>query len=123
MASIPTSWEEVFLPPSSLSLTLHFPVFCFVFWEFLSGVLSLPSCFASFAELGPLRSPIFCRFSCHTCPHNLYASFLFLFLLPSFSFFAFFRVYLSIDDDVGATTGVFSLFSNGFLLCDHGLDF
>ena len=30
--------------------------------------------------------------------------------------------FLSISIDVGATTGVFLVFPNGFLLCDHGLD-
>ena len=35
----------------------------------------------------------------------------------------FFFLFPSISVDVGATTGVFSLFSNGFLLCGHGLGF
>ena len=50
--------------------------------------------------------------------HQLCASFLFLFC-PIFIFLLFRSIYL----DVGATTGVFLLFPNGFLLCDHGLDF
>ena len=65
-------------------------VACSIF--FLSGVLSPPCCFfASFAELGPLLSPCL-SFSCHTCPHQLCASFLFLFCF--IFIFAFFRVYL-----------------------------
>ena len=45
----------------------------------------------------------------------------------SFSFYCCFFPSISIDD-IGATFGVFflldllSLFPNGFLLCDHGLD-
>ena len=35
----------------------------------------------------------------------------------------FFLFFPSISIDVGATTGVFLWFPNGFLLCDHGLDF
>ena len=42
---------------------------------------------------------------------SLFASFLFL-LFPSISI-----------DAGGTTTGVFLLIPNGFLLCDHGLDF
>ena len=84
---------------------------------FFVRLLSIPSCFASFAELGPLPSPFFVvQFPHVPSPTvcfvsvSLFASFLFL-LLPSISI------------DVGATTGVFTLFSTGFLLCDHGLDF
>ena len=110
MAKILTFRGEVFPPPSGISLTLPVPVFCF-----LSGVLS-PPCFASFAELGPLLSPCL-SFSCHTCPHQLCASFLFLFC------FILILVFPSISIAVGATTGVVLLFPNGFLLCDHGLDF
>ena len=113
VAQIPSFGGEVFPPPSGLSLTL--PVSGFWFW-FLPGVLPLPSCFASFAELGPLLSPCL-LFSCHTCTHQLCALFLFLFC------FILFLLFPSISIDVGATTGVFLLFPNGFLLCDHGLDF
>ena len=74
----------------------------FVFRDCFSGVLSLPSCFASFAELGPLLSPFLCRFSCLTCTHQLCALFLFS-LFASFLFLFF----PSISIDVGATTGVF----------------
>ena len=46
--------------------------------------------------------------------------------MPLFVFsFASFLLLLfpSISIDVGATNGVTLLFPNGFLLCDHGLDF
>ena len=33
------------------------------------------------------------------------------------------QLFPSTSIDVGATNGVFLLFPNGFLLCDHGLDF
>ena len=56
-------------------------------------------------QLGHVPSPTVCLFSVS--------------LLLPFSFFLF----PSISIDVGATTGVFLLFPNGFLLCDHGLDF
>ena len=46
-----------------------------------------------------------CRFLCFSLLH-------FLFLL-----------FPGISIDVGATNGVFLLFPNGFLLCDHGLEF
>ena len=97
MAQFPTFWGEVFPPPSGICLTLSVSGFCL----FLSGVLSLPSCFASFTELGQLLSP----FLSSQLPHVpsptvclvsdcLFASFLFL-LFPSISI------------DVGATNGVF----------------
>ena len=108
MAQIPTPWGEIFPPPSSLSL---FP-----------DVLSLPSCFALFADLGPLPTYVLTNYV-----PRFSVSF---FLLPFHFIFAFFPS-ISIDD-MGATSGGFlfffwiflflSLFPNGFLLCDHGLD-
>ena len=56
-------------------------------------------------QLPHVHSPTVCLVSVSLLLH-----FLFLFI-PSISI------------DVVATTGVFLLFSNGFLLCDHGLDF
>ena len=64
-------------------------------------------------------------------PHMFSPTMCLVFLFPFHFIVAFFRVYL---DDMGATSGVFlfvcffflldlsSLFPNGFLLCDHGLD-
>ena len=49
---------------------------------------------------------------------NCVPRFCFLFLLPFYLL-----LYPSISIDVGATTGVFLLFPNEFLLCNHGLDF
>ena len=47
--------------------------------------------------------------------------------VPRFLFFSFLLLPSISIDDIGATSGVFylsfvSLFPNGFLLCDHGLD-
>ena len=70
-----------------------------------SSMVSCSWSFASFAKLGPLLSPFFCRFSCHTCPHQLCASSL-------FSLFAFCFLYI-FALDVCATTGVFSYFQMG----------
>ena len=62
-------------------------------------------------------------------PHMSSPTMCLVFLFPFHFVVAFFRVYL---DDMGPTSGVFlgffflldlsSLFPNGFLLCDHGLD-
>ena len=84
---------------------------------FLSGVLSPPSCFASFAELGSLLRPFFCRTVATRALTNRVPRFCF-----SFASFLF-LLFPSISIDAGATTGVFLLFPNGFLLGDHGLDF
>ena len=88
-----------------------------LFFEGFSGVLSLPSCFASFAELGPLLNPCFVVLVATRALTNCVPRLCFLFLHPLY-----FLLYPSLSIDVGATTGVFSLFSNRFLLCDHGLD-
>ena len=83
---------------------------------FLSGALSLTSCFALFAELGPLLSPFFVVNLPHV--HSPTVCLVSVSLFTSF-YFCFFP---SISIDVGAATGVFSLFSNGFLLFDHAMD-
>ena len=108
MAKILTFRGEVFPPPSGISLTLPVPVFCF-----LSGVLSPHCCFASFAELVHVCRSVATRALTNCVPRFCFsfASFLFLYF-PSISIIV-----------VGATTGVFLLFPNGFLLFDHRLDF
>ena len=72
-------------------------------------VLSLLSCFAKFAESGPRPTYVLTNYV-----PRFSVSFLFYFcslLFPSISI-----------GHMGATTGVFLLFPNGFLLCDHGVD-
>ena len=77
-----------------MSLTLPVPVF---FVCLFPDVLSLPSCFAEFAELGPLPTYALNNYVPRFLFFSFFASFLFYFLLfPSISI-----------DDIGATSGDF----------------
>ena len=104
MAQILTPWREVF-PPPSMSLTLHVPVFFGRGWSRFHDVLSLLSCFAKFAESGPLPTYVLTNY----VPRFLFSPFcfvLFYFLLfPSISI-----------DDMGATSGGFFSFGSLFFL-------
>ena len=116
MAQIPIPWREVFPPPSSMSLTLPVPVFLGGV-----GVCFLMFCLSLVVSPNSLNQARFQHMSSPTmCLVFLFPFLIFIFLLfPSTSI-----------DDMGATSGVFflwiflllSLFPNGFLLCDHGLD-
>ena len=89
----------------------------FVFGGGLSGVLSLSSCFTSFAEIGPLLSP--CLFVVQL-PHVPSPT---VCLVSGFLLLHFILFFPSISMDVGATTGIFRSFPNEFLLCDYGPNF
>ena len=93
---IPTSWGEVFPPPSGISLTLLVVL----------GVLVLLSCFASFAELGPLLSPFFVVLVATRALTNRVPRLCFF----SFCFLLIFLFFPCISIDLCATIGVFSLF-------------
>ena len=107
MAQIPTPWGEVYPPPASMSLTLPVPFFLVCFLLFCRSLVV----FAYFTELGPLPKYALTNY------------------VPRFLFFFFFVPSVPIDD-MRATSGgfflwiflFFSMFPNGFLLCDHGLD-
>ena len=60
---------------------------------------------------------------CRSVAKRALTNFVPLFCFSFSPLFIFIFAFPSISIDVGATNGVYLLFPNGFLLCDHGLDF